>query len=87
MNLKYQFALAIRERLMDFSEERKCSLHKIASLSDVPYSTICSFLTGKSNTMTLSTLFNICKGLDISLKDFFDDPMFEEIRMGSEDLD
>lgn len=77
MNEKFKLTFAIRQRFEDLSYEKRYTMHKLAYISGVPYSTLSSFLTGRCSTMTVYTLFNLCNGLEISLKDFFDDPMFD----------
>jgi transcriptional regulator with XRE-family HTH domain len=50
--------------------QRDISENQLANLSDVPPSTINSFFR-KNNTPSISTLQQLCKGLDITLSQFF----------------
>jgi transcriptional regulator with XRE-family HTH domain len=50
--------------------QRDISENQLANLSDVPQSTINSFFR-KNNTPSISTLQQLCKGLDITLSQFF----------------
>ena len=70
---------ALKKRIMDLAEERKMSLHKLTTVSGVAYSTLSSFFLGKCSSLTLTTILHICEGLNIKLKDFFDDPVFKDI--------
>lgn len=67
---------AVKQRIINLASERKITVHKLTLNSGVPYSTISSFLNGKCDSITLTTLLHICEGTEITLKDFFDDPLF-----------
>ena len=69
---------AIKQRIINIAAKREITLHKLALQSGVPYSTLSSFLNDKCSSMTLTTLLHICEGADISIKEFFNDPMFKK---------
>lgn len=69
---------AIKQRIINIASERGITLHKLALESGVPYSTLSSFLNGKCTSMTMTTLLHICEGAGISIRDFFNDPMFKK---------
>lgn len=66
---------AIYTRIIEFAKERTLSINALANLSGVPRTTIISI--PKCNTVNFSTIYGICEGLDIALKDFFDSPLFD----------
>ena len=70
---------AVRKRIIKLANENKITLHKLATLSGIPYSTLNSFMVGKSNSPKLATLLHICEGFDIELKRFFDDSIFKNV--------
>lgn len=70
---------AVKQRIIDVAEERNITIHKLALMSGVPYSTISSFLNGKCSSITLTTLLHICEGSGMELKDFFNDKLFKHI--------
>ena len=70
---------AVKQRIINLASKKKITLHKLALDSGVPYSTLSSFLNGKCTSMTLTTLLHICEGAGISIKDFFDDPIFKKV--------
>ena len=47
------------------------------NLCGVPPSTIYSMLNAKSKNPGIVTIQKLCDGLGISLREFFDDPLFE----------
>lgn len=59
------------------------SLWQLYKLSGVPKSTINALLGSNHHKKTdipkIPTLLHLCEGLGTNLKDFFNDPMFEDI--------
>ena len=70
-------SIAVRKRIIKLAKEKNITLHKLATLSGIPYSTLNSFMIGKSNSPKLATLLHICEGFNIELKEFFDDSIFK----------
>lgn len=64
------------------------SLWELYRNSGVPKSTINALLgTDKNSLPRLPTLLHICEGLNITLKDFFNDDMFIDVIDNNEDKD
>ena len=72
MKLKKLIALRTRNIL----QERAWSQYKLAMRSAIPFSTLSYTLNDHGKSITMETVLNICRGLDISLKDFFNDELF-----------
>ena len=70
---------AVKQRIINIADEQGIKIHKLALNSGVPYSTLSSFLNGKCESITLTTLLHICEGTDITIRQFFDDPIFQHI--------
>lgn len=70
---------AVRNRILQLCEERKISINKLAKLSALPPSSVKNILYGKSQNPTIITIKMICDGFGITLKDFFDAPVFETL--------
>ena len=68
---------AVYQRIVGLAKERTITINALANLSGVPRPTIVTMT--RSTTVKLSTIFGICDGLKITLKDFFDDPIFDEV--------
>lgn len=77
---------AVRQRIIniivskDKSTAEKVKLNKISNDSKVNYSTVRRFMKGKKETITIGKLYEICKGMEIDLYDFFDDPLFFNVK-------
>ena len=57
-------------RVKDLAEERSISLHKVSELSGVSYSTLKN-TEWRKGQLTVDTIEKICKGLGITMSDFF----------------
>ncbi|MDE7395392.1 MAG: helix-turn-helix transcriptional regulator [Clostridiales bacterium] len=65
---------AVYARIIQFVKERQITVNALANLSGVPRPTIVTMT--RSTTAKLSTIYGICEGLDITLQDFFNSPLF-----------
>ena len=63
--------LKIADRILQLCYQRGISVNKLAALSDMTQSTLADIVKGKNVSPKVSTIEKICKGLGISLADFF----------------
>ena len=70
---------AVRDRLLQICGQKNMSLHRLATESAVPPSTVKNILYGKSTNPGIVTIKMLCDGLGISLVDFFDTPTFRSL--------
>lgn len=63
---------AYAKRLKEILKEKNFNQYKLSKCSGVPQSTISTVLKGEIKTIKLSTIYDICAGLNIEFKDFFD---------------
>lgn len=70
---------AVKNRLLRLCEEKRMSIHKLATESAVPPSTVKNILYGKSVNPGVVTIKMLCDGLGISLTEFFDTPEFRSL--------
>lgn len=68
---------AVYQRIVGLAKERTITINALANLSGVPRPTIVTMT--RSTTVKLSTIYGICDGLKITLKEFFDDTIFDEV--------
>ena len=60
------------KRIKDMLEQRNWTVYRLAKQSDLPYSSLNNLFV--RNTMpTISTLMKICKGLNVTMSEFFAD--------------
>lgn len=72
---------AVRIRITNLIEERNINVSKLSTLAGISRSTLSKFLSGKRKIIRLDIIEYICEGLNIKLKDFFNDPIFDNIEM------
>ena len=70
---------AVRKRIIEIADEKKLSMNKVAGNCFINTSTIISLLNGHSKKSEITTISKICYGLGVTLKEFFDSPLFEDI--------
>lgn len=70
---------AIAKRILVLCEERSLTINGLANVAGVPPSTIYSMLNTKSQNPGIITVQKLCDGFEISLREFFDSALFENL--------
>ena len=70
---------AVAMRIIELCNERNIATNALANLSGVSPSTVYSMLNEKSQNPGVVSIKKLCDGLDISLREFFDSPIFDNI--------
>lgn len=70
---------AISAKILAICDEKNISVNKLASICCLTQSTVQNLIVGQSRNPKMLTIIRICEGLDIPLKDFFDDELFKNI--------
>lgn len=70
---------AIAQKILNIIKEKDITVNKLSNICCLTQSTVDSLINGKSKNPKLLTIVRICDGLDITLKDFFDDELFKEL--------
>ena len=70
---------AVARRIQALCLERRIAVNTLANMSGVAPSTIYSMLNTKSKNPGIVSIQKICDGLEISVREFFDDPLFENL--------
>lgn len=70
---------AIKQKVLNICKEQNITINKLAMLSGISQSTVNSLIDGSSQNPKLLTILRLCLGLNIELKDFFDDPIFKDL--------
>lgn len=65
---------AIAERIKGIIKEKNMTQYELFKRTGVPQSTISTILKAETKTVKLSTIYEICSGLEIELSEFFDCP-------------
>ena len=78
-NVTMKLHKAVGERILEFCKQRDITPNKLCTMSGVIQSTVNSIFSGRSKNPKLATIQYLCEGLNISLKEFFDSPLFNDI--------
>lgn len=72
MDISKMISLKIKK----ICKERNISINRLAKICNITQSTLQSLVARKSKNPKLQTINKICKGINISLADFFNDDIF-----------
>lgn len=70
---------AIAKRVKNLLEERGVKQYYLYKNGGVPRSTISNVVNNNKKRVSTETVYQIASTLGLTLKEFFDDPMFEEV--------
>ena len=70
---------AVSARILELCKQRGIAINALANRAGISPSTIYSILNTKSMNPGIVTIKQICDGIDISLREFFDSPIFENL--------
>lgn len=73
------FSNAIRNRIQYYLKKNTMTIWKLYKASGVPKSTLCALMKEDAGIPKLDTLLHICEGLGITIKDFFNDKIFDDV--------
>ena len=69
---------AISERLSELLNEKKMTQYQLFMKSGVPKSTIGNVINCSYDSVKLRIIHEMCQGMEISLPEFFNSPLFSE---------
>lgn len=70
---------AVEKRIVELCNEKGIAINALANISGVSPSTVYSILNEKSQNPGVVSIKKICDGLDISIREFFDCDLFENL--------
>lgn len=72
-----QFKKALSLRIEELCTEKNITINKLAETSTIPPSTLRDIINCKVENPSSTVIYQVCKTLKISLKDFYDSNLFE----------
>ena len=69
----------VKYRILKLCRERNITINKLAMLAGMNQSTVNSLIDGTSQNPKLLTILRLCLGLDMELKEFFNDSVFKDL--------
>lgn len=76
-----QLNQAVSLRITQLLEERSMTQYQLFMLSGVPKSTIHNLVACSYESVKLRIIHELCQGLQISICDFFNSPLFDEVNL------
>lgn len=74
-----QLSDATRKRINFLLKEKNMKLWDLSKSAGISLPTISDFLKNDTKNLRMDTMLHICEGFNITLKEFFDDPLFEDV--------
>ena len=72
-------AEAVVKRLYELIDARQLTVNRISTISGVTQSTVSDIVNGVTSNVKIATIKKLCDGLEISVRDFFDSPLFDDL--------
>lgn len=70
---------AVAERIIQLCNQKNIAINALANMAGISPSTLYSVLNEKSQNPGIVTIKKLCDGLEISLREFFDADIFDDI--------
>ncbi len=70
---------AVASRIIELCNEKGIAIHALANAAGVSPSTVYSMLNEKSQNPGVVSIKKLCDGLNITLREFFNTSMFDDI--------
>ncbi len=70
---------AVAKRITELCSERKMTVNAVANMAGISPSTIYSMLNYKSKNPGVVSLYKVCYGFGITLRDFFNSDIFNDV--------
>ena len=67
---------AVKLRILNICRQRDISVNKLCTISGVTQSMLNNLVSGRNNSLTISTIKKLCDGLGMTIVEFFDSEEF-----------
>lgn len=74
-----QLSDATRKRIQQLLKQNDMKLFDLSKTAGIALPTISDFLKNDTKNLRMDTMLHICEGFNITLKEFFDNPLFDEV--------
>lgn len=74
-----QLSDATRLRIKGLLKLNNMKMYDLCKTSGIPCSTLSDFMNKKTKLVKLDTLLHMCEGFNITLVEFFDNDLFNEV--------
>ncbi len=70
---------AVKRRILELCQKQNISINKLSSMSGVTQSTVNNIVSGRNRSTTISTIKKLCDGLGITIQEFFNSELFQDL--------
>ena len=74
-----QLSVATRKKIKILLKTNNMKPFELSKSAGISLPTLLDFLKGDTKNLRMDTLLHICEGFNITLKDFFDDTLFDDV--------
>ena len=67
---------AIKKRIYELCEQNNITINKLCTISGITQSTLANINTRPHTNVTVLTIMRICRGLNITIEEFFNSNLF-----------
>jgi len=68
---------AVSKRIKELCEQNGLNQYRLSMKSGIPQSTLSTIINCTFPSMKMHIIYEVCEGFEISLKEFFDSPLFD----------
>ena len=79
MVINMQLADATRKRITKLLNQSNMKPYDLSRAAGIALPTLSDFMKGDTKNLRMDTMLHICEGFNISLKEFYDDALFENV--------
>lgn len=70
---------AIIKRILELCDERNLTVNALSNISGITQSTVNDIVNGTTYNAGIATIKKLCDGLEISVREFFDSDIFNDL--------
>lgn len=70
---------AIIKRILELCDERNLTINALSNISGITQSTVNDIVNGTTYNAGIATIKKLCDGLEISVREFFDSDIFNDL--------
>lgn len=70
---------ATKLRVIELCKNNSITVNKLSTICGITQSTLSNIVGGRNNSTTISTIKKICDGLNISIQEFFNSELFDNL--------
>ena len=70
---------ATKLRVIELCKNNNITVNKLSTICGITQSTLSNIVGGRNNSTTISTIKKICDGLNISIQEFFNSELFDDL--------